>query len=73
MARAGPNHGGQSLGVGPDGLSNTVFANAPCEGNPDTRNDADRIFGQSDGTTMLQPEQSGDGYSATFSIALAVS
>ena len=57
----------------PDDLNNAVFANAPYEGNPDTSNDADGIFGQSDGTTLLEPEQSGDGYAATFSIALAVS
>jgi len=57
----------------PDDLNTTVFANAPYEGNPDTPNDADGIFGQSDGTTLLQPEQSGGGYAATFSIALAVS
>jgi protocatechuate 3,4-dioxygenase beta subunit len=57
----------------PDDLNDAVFANAPYEGNPDTPNDADGIFGQSDGTTLLEPEQSGDGYAATFSIALAVS
>jgi protocatechuate 3,4-dioxygenase beta subunit len=56
----------------PDDLNNTVFANAPYEGNPDTPNGSDGIFGQSDGTTLLEPEEAGDGYAATFSIALAV-
>jgi protocatechuate 3,4-dioxygenase beta subunit len=57
----------------PDDLNDAVFASAPYERNPDTPNNADGIFGESDGTTMLQPLESGDGYAATFSIALAVS
>jgi protocatechuate 3,4-dioxygenase beta subunit len=57
----------------PDEVNGAVFANAPYEGSPDTSNGTDGIFGQSDGTTLLEPEESGDGYAATFSIALAVS
>ena len=57
----------------PDELNDTVFANAPYEGNPDVPNASDGIFGESDGTTLLEPTASGDGYAATFSIALAVS
>ena len=57
----------------PDELNNTVFASAPYEGNPDTPNTSDGIFAESDGTTTLAPVAAGDGYEATFSIALAVS
>ena len=57
----------------PDDLNDAVFASAPYQGNPDTPNDSDGIFGQSDGTTLLAPEASGDGYAATFAIALAMS
>ena len=57
----------------PDELNDTVFGNAPYEGNPDTPNSSDGIFGESDGTTLLEPVADGDGYAATFSIALAVS
>jgi protocatechuate 3,4-dioxygenase beta subunit len=56
----------------PDDLSNQVFANPPYEGNADTTNASDQIYGQSDGTTLLAVERSGDGYTATFSIALAI-
>jgi protocatechuate 3,4-dioxygenase beta subunit len=57
----------------PDDLNDAVFASAPYQGKPDTPNDSDGIFGQSDGTTLLAPEASGDGYAATFAIALAMS
>ena len=52
---------------------NTVFADAPYAGNPDTPNGQDGIFGESDGVTLLAPVASGDGYAATFEIALALS
>jgi hypothetical protein len=53
-------------------LGRQVYAAAPysSKGAQDVPNESDGIFGQSDGTTLLDARPSGDGYAATFSIAL---
>jgi protocatechuate 3,4-dioxygenase beta subunit len=56
----------------PDDLNRQVFAEAPYKGDQDVTNEQDRIYGQSDGTTLLDVQPSGDGYAATFAIALQV-
>lgn len=55
-----------------DDVSRQVYAAAPysSKGAQDVPNESDGIFGQSDGTTLLDVQPSGDGYAATFSIAL---
>jgi protocatechuate 3,4-dioxygenase beta subunit len=55
-----------------DDVSRQVYAAEPysSKGAQDVENESDGIFGQSDGTTLLDAQPSGDGYAATFSIAL---
>jgi protocatechuate 3,4-dioxygenase beta subunit len=55
-----------------DGVSRQVYAAEPysSKGAQDVPNENDGIFGQSDGTTLLDAKPSGDSYAATFSIAL---
>jgi protocatechuate 3,4-dioxygenase beta subunit len=55
-----------------DDVSRGVYAVAPysSKGAQDVPNESDGIFGQSGGTTLLDAKPSGDGYAATFSIAL---
>ncbi|HEV8489461.1 MAG TPA: intradiol ring-cleavage dioxygenase [Candidatus Limnocylindrales bacterium] len=55
-----------------DELSRQVYAAEPYsqKGAQDMTNDRDGIYQQSDGTTLLNAQPSGDGYAATFSIAL---
>jgi len=55
-----------------DDVSREVYAAEPyaSKGPQDVPNERDGIFGQSDGTTLLDAKPSGDGYAATFSIAL---
>jgi protocatechuate 3,4-dioxygenase beta subunit len=59
-----------------DDLSRTVFTSRdPYQQKraQDVPNAQDGIFGQSDGTTLLDCQPSGDGYASTFSIALQMS
>ena len=58
-----------------DDVSREVYAAEPysSKGAQDVPNEGDGIFGQSDGTTLLDAKPSGDGYAATFSIALQTS
>jgi protocatechuate 3,4-dioxygenase beta subunit len=55
-----------------DEVSRQVYAAEPyaSKGAQDMTNDRDGIYQQSDGTTLLDTQPSGDGYAATFSIAL---
>jgi protocatechuate 3,4-dioxygenase beta subunit len=55
-----------------DDVSRGVYAAEPysSKGAQDVPNESDGIFGQSGGTTLLDAKKSGDGYAATFSIAL---
>ena len=55
-----------------DDVSRQVYAAEPylSKGQQDVENERDGIYGQSDGTTLLDARPSGDGYAATFSIAL---
>ena len=59
-----------------DELNRTIFTGRDPyqqQGAPDMTNAQDGIFGQSNGTTLLDCQASGDGYAATFSIALQMS
>ena len=59
-----------------DELNRTIFTSRDPyqqQGAPDMTNAQDGIFGQSNGTTLLDCQASGDGYAATFSIALQMS
>lgn len=55
-----------------DDTSREAYAAEPylSKGPQDVTNDRDGIFGQTDGTTLLDAQRTGDGYAATFSIAL---
>jgi protocatechuate 3,4-dioxygenase beta subunit len=55
-----------------DDVSRQAYAAEPysSKGAQDITNDRDSIYQQSDGTTLLAVQPSGDGYAATFSIAL---
>ena len=55
-----------------DDVSRQVYAAEPysSKGTQDVENERDGIYGQSDGTTLLDAKPSGDGYAALFSIAL---
>ena len=55
-----------------DEVSRTVYAAEPysSKGAQDRTNERDGIYLQSDGTTLLDAQPSGNGYAATFSIAL---
>ena len=59
-----------------DELNRTIFTSRDPyqqQGAQDMTNAQDGIFGQSNGTTLLDCQASGDGYAATFSIALQMS
>lgn len=55
-----------------DALTSQVFANAPYSerGEPSLRNEDDGIYNQSGGQLLLAIDESDDGYTATFDIAL---
>jgi protocatechuate 3,4-dioxygenase beta subunit len=55
-----------------DAVSREVYAAEPysSKGPQDVTNDRDGIYQQSDGTTLLDAQPSGEGYAATLSIAL---
>jgi protocatechuate 3,4-dioxygenase beta subunit len=57
-----------------DDVSRAVYAGEPyaSKGAQDVPNERDEIFGQSDGTTLLDVQPSGGGYAATLSTALQV-
>lgn len=57
-----------------DALSAEVFASGvyAAKGTQDTPNDADSIFGESGGTTLLDVSRNGDVYRATFSLAIQI-
>jgi protocatechuate 3,4-dioxygenase beta subunit len=59
-----------------DDLSRTVFTSRDPyqqKGAQDVPNAQDGIYGQSDGTTLLDCQATGDGYASTFAIALQMS
>lgn len=58
-----------------DELSRTVYATGVYaqKGPQDQPNDSDGIFNQSEGATLLAVTQDGDGYRATFPIAIQLS
>ena len=58
-----------------DDLSRTVYATGVYaqKGPQDQLNSSDGIFNQSDGATLLSTTQEGDGYRATFPIAVQLS
>jgi len=59
-----------------DDLSRTVFTSRDPyqqKGAQDMRNAQDGIYNQSDGTTLLDCQASGDGYAGTFAIGLQMS
>ena len=58
-----------------DELSRTVFASGvyASKGPQDQTNESDQIFNQSGGATLLEVTQEGDGYRATFPIAVQLS
>lgn len=55
-----------------DGLSDQVFSQTPyaAQGQRNVLNAKDDIYQQTQGLTLLAPTKGGDGYSATFEIAL---
>jgi protocatechuate 3,4-dioxygenase beta subunit len=56
-----------------DDLSRQIFTSREPytqKGAQDRPNEQDQIYGQSDGTTLLPVTESGEGYAATFSIAV---
>lgn len=55
-----------------DGLSDQVFSQTPyaAQGQRNVLNAKDNIYQQTQGLTLLAPTKGGDGYSATFEIAL---
>jgi protocatechuate 3,4-dioxygenase beta subunit len=57
-----------------DAFSAEVFQTGvyAANGTQDTPNEADGIFGQSDGTTLLDVTRDGDTYRTTFSIAVQI-
>ena len=48
----------------------TVRARTPPRGAPDVPNASDSIYQQSQGMTLLNVQPDGDGYAATFEIAI---
>jgi protocatechuate 3,4-dioxygenase beta subunit len=58
-----------------DELSRSVYASGVYEqkGPQDQSNESDQIFNQSGGATLLSVTQEGDGYKATFPIAVQLS
>ena len=58
-----------------DELSRTVFSSGvyASKGPQDQTNESDQIFNQSGGATLLSVTQEGDGYKATFPIAVQLS
>ena len=55
-----------------DAFSAQVYAAEPyaSKGSPDQKNESDGIFQQSQGMTLLDVVQDGDGYATTFEIAV---
>jgi protocatechuate 3,4-dioxygenase beta subunit len=55
-----------------DALNDQVFSQGAyaSKGKPDTRNASDSIYGQSQGITLLKVSPDGNGYKATFEIAI---
>jgi protocatechuate 3,4-dioxygenase beta subunit len=55
-----------------DSLNDQVFSQGvyASKGSPDVKNASDGIFQQSQGMTLLSPVKDGDGYRATFEIAV---
>jgi protocatechuate 3,4-dioxygenase beta subunit len=55
-----------------DAFSDQVFSQAPyaAKGQPNVRNANDGIYQQTEGLTLLAPARDGDGYTATFEIAV---
>jgi len=55
-----------------DALKAQVFGSGAyaAKGAPDTPNASDNIYGQSGGTTLLSVKKDGDGYAATFELAV---
>jgi protocatechuate 3,4-dioxygenase beta subunit len=58
-----------------DAFSDGVYASAPyaSNGSPDVKNANDGIYQQSQGLTLLNVAKDGDGYAATFEIAVQTS
>ncbi len=58
-----------------DALNDQVFSQGAyaSKGKPDTSNASDGIYGQSQGMTLLKVSPEGNGYKATFEIALKTS
>lgn len=56
----------------PDELNASVYSDAPynARGRADTPNARDSIYGQSKGATLLAPAKTGDGYTASITVAV---